>query len=153
LPNKVSALDKNIIFQDMDKKRDANNKSTNPSSINHSISSNPNPVEANKAIGLISNVFIGATNKFMKGGASTSTPIKNNEQAEEEVQDTIKVTPAKFSRNKEVVETKTRTISMREPANQPEGLNTDRSQAEGGKKIERRQVAGGGRELKFVEKK
>ena len=71
----------------------------------------------------------------------------------EQAQDTPKGTPnAKFSRNKEQVEQKSRTISMKVDVKEAEAPNTDRSQLEGAKKIERRQTAGT-RELKFTDKK
>ena len=103
-------------------------------------------------MGLISNAFLGATNKFVKGNVP-STPIKIIEQVVEQAQDTPKGTPnAKFSRNKEQVEQKSRTISMKVDVKEVEAPNTDRSQLEGAKKIERRQTAGT-RELKFTDKK
>lgn len=103
-------------------------------------------------MGLISNAFLGATNKFMKGNIP-STPVKIIEQVVEQAQDTPKVTPpSKFSRNKEQVEPKSRTISMKIDVKEVEAPSTDRSQLEGAKKIERRPAAGT-RELRFTEKK
>ena len=102
-------------------------------------------------MGLISNAFLGATNKFVKGNVP-STPIKIIEQVVEQAQDTAKGTPnAKFSRNKEQVEQKSRTISMKVDVKEVEAPNTDRSQLEGAKEIERRPAAGT-RELKFTDK-
>jgi hypothetical protein len=145
MPTKVSDLDKNIIFQDMDKNKTSNYQSTNSSRINSA--STPNSMDSNQSIGLISNVFLGATNRFVKGVVNNAnTPVKVAEEIQPEVQDTNKNTPAKFSRNKDV-EPKNRTVSMKEPP--PEsGQATDRSAVEGTKKIERRQA--GNRELKFA---
>lgn len=75
LPNKVSALDKNIMFQDMDKDKTLQNQSANSSRSANTLASNTQ--ESDKAIGLISNVFLGATNRFVKGTLNNaSTPTK-----------------------------------------------------------------------------
>lgn len=81
LPNKVSALDSNVLFQDMDRVKEKNVKSTNSNSLSQSgISS----VKAEDSLGLITNVFLGATNKFVKGSNLPSTPSKLILPTEEE---------------------------------------------------------------------
>ena len=79
-------------------------------------------------MGLISNVFLGSTSKFVRGAVSNAatTPLKVQE-IEQAPQDTNKGTPVKFSRSKEI-EQKARTVSMKEPALE-QGQATDRSNA------------------------
>lgn len=77
-------------------------------------------------MGLISNVFLGSTSKFVRGAVNnvTITPLKV-EEIEQTPQDTSKGTPVKFSRSKEI-EQKARAISMKEPPLE-QGQATDRS--------------------------
>ena len=79
-------------------------------------------------MGLISNVFLGSTSKFVRGALDNvaTTPLRA-EEIEQAPQDTNKGTPVKFSRSKEI-EQKARTISMKEPPLE-QGQATDRSNA------------------------
>jgi hypothetical protein len=76
LPNRVSALDKNVLYQDMDRGKPSAYQSTNSSRTNYGSTSS-SVLEGEKAMGLISNVFLGSTNKFVKGTLNNATtPVK-----------------------------------------------------------------------------
>ena len=66
LPNKVSTLDKNVIFQDLDKKKSSVDQSNNSSRGNKAVSELQ--LEGEKTMGLVSNAFLVSASKFVRGG-------------------------------------------------------------------------------------
>ncbi len=87
------------MFQDMDHTLKSTYQSTNASRNNNVPSSS---LEGDKAMGLISNVFLGSTNKFVKGSNNNPSILAKTEEPEQQPQDTNKVTPAKYSRSKDI---------------------------------------------------
>lgn len=86
----MSSLGANVLFQDMDKKIEKNNQPTNTTSVDQSATVSVKTEECEKSMGLITNVFMGATSKFVKVPMNPSTPIKNifpNKSKEEQEED------------------------------------------------------------------